>query len=402
MDPEDLCMTQSSILYLLQEATKLATPPKQHSLDVEKFYDDAKETIASHNSASLKQNGQEFGAVRTQPNFTGAFSMISSSPWEVMSLINLQCERLLHSGEMHGDEDLQTRETKMYTASEDGVVSQEWSSFTSAVSISAVSLRDDAVEQAMETDVSCSVPHIIEPTDDLSIQSSSENSDCITIQTVEDLTELISKTTEDRSLSSSVMSEETADCFLAETSMLPLDLTKKVEVCEHTTENGEWVNEMASVSSISEVPQSPEISSVDFTSSLVAEKYEDSCFSFKEGENAECEGSLAFQTPPSRMDLNNNLVDEQLQEAEKTRVTHSAQPRWCNQRRTPRKQAHPARSADLQDPGLQGVTFSMHAELGRSTEECHLLITSNYRQAWSLTQKNIGFLKVTVMHCHYT
>ncbi|MCI4375794.1 hypothetical protein PGIGA_G00113680 [Pangasianodon gigas] len=186
------------------------------------------------------------------------------------------------------------------------------------------------MEHAMESDVCCSVPHIIDPTDHLAIRSTSENSENAAIKAVEDLAELISKTTEDSLLSSRVRSEERTDhCFLVETSVLPLDLTKKVEICEHSIENGE---------------------------------------------NTECESALVSETPPSRADVNNNLEDETLQEAEKT----STQPGWGNRRRTPRKQAHPARSADLQDPGLQGVTFSMHTQLDHSTDQCRLLITSNY------------------------
>lgn len=383
MDHEDTCMTQSSLLYLLHEATKLVTPPEQHSLDADKLHDGSKETIVSHNSTSLKQKGQEVRTVKTQPSFTAGLSVLSSSPWEVMSLINLQCERLLHSGGTE-EEDSKTHTTKINTKSKDRDVAQEWSSFPSAGFTSCtVSSRADAMELAMESDVCCSVPHI-DPTDHLSIRRTGENRESATIRDVEDLAELISETTEDSLLSSRVMSEERADpCFLGETSELPLDLTKQVEICEHTVENGEGVNEMASISSISKSPHSREISSVDFTSSLVAEKYEDSCFSFNEGENPECESALLSETPPSRTDLNNNLEDEKVREAEKILTAISAQSSWGNRRRTPRKQAHPARSADLQDPGLQGVMFSMHPELDHSTDQCRLLITSNYRQAHS-------------------
>ncbi|GAA6094713.1 GATA-type zinc finger protein 1 isoform X2 [Tachysurus ichikawai] len=380
MDPEDLCMTQSSILYLIQETTKLVAPPKQHSLDVDKPHDGNRETIVSHDSTSFEDKFHKVRTVKTQPSFTGAFSMLSSSPWEVMSLINLQCERLLHSGGTHEEEeDLQTHKTKMDTKPEDGDVVREWSSFPSVVSSSPVSVRADAMEYAMESDVRCSLPHIIDPSDHQSIESTSENGESAAVEVVDDLTELIFKTTEDSLLSSRVMSDERTDhCSLEDTSVLPLDLTKKVEVCEHTIENGEGVNEMASLSSISDVAQSPEISSVDFTSSLVVEKYKGPCFSFNEGENAECKWAPISEMPPPRTDLNNNLEDEALQEAEKTRTVISAQSRWGNQRRTPRKQAHPARSPDLNDPGLQGVMFSMHTELDHSADKCRLLITSNY------------------------
>ncbi|XP_026989284.2 GATA-type zinc finger protein 1 isoform X3 [Tachysurus fulvidraco] len=325
MDPEDLCTTPSSILYLIQEATKLVAPPKQHSLDVDKLHDGTRETIVSHDSTSFEDKFHKVRTVKTQPSFTGAFSMLSSSPWEVMSLINLQCERLLHSGGTHEeDEDLQTHKTKMDTKPEDGDVVREWSSFPSVVSSSPVSVRADAMEYAVESDVS--LPHIIDPSDHQSIESTSENGESAAVEVADDLTELIFKTTEDSLLSSRVMSDERTDyCSLEDTSVLPLDLTKKVEVCEHTIENGEGVNEMASLSSISDVAQSPEISSVDFTSSLVVEKYEGSCFSFNEGENAECKWTPVSEMPPPRTDLNNNLEDEALQEAEKTRTVISAQ-----------------------------------------------------------------------------
>ncbi|XP_010871096.1 GATA-type zinc finger protein 1 isoform X2 [Esox lucius] len=41
-----------------------------------------------------------------------------------------------------------------------------------------------------------------------------------------------------------------------------------------------------------------------------------------------------------------------------------------------RKQRNPSRSADARDPGFQGVTFSMQTELDDSREKCRLLITS--------------------------
>lgn len=381
-DSEDLCMTPSSILYLLQEATKLVTPPKQPSLDTDKFHHNTNE-IVSYSSTSLKQNAQEVRTDKTQPSFRGAFSMLSSSPWEVMTLINLQCERLLHSDGACGQgEHLEYHKAKIDTKSEDRDFMREWTLFPSAVSTSAVYSRADAMEQIMESEVCCSVPHILDPADQLSIQCSSENSESVTIQAGEDLAELISKTTEGSLPLSRITSEDGTDnCFLVETSVLPLDLTKKVESCEHPLETREGVNETRSVASISKAPQSPQISSVDFTSSLVAEKYEDSCFSFNEGGNADCESTLVLKTPASRTDLNNNLEIEKLQEAEKTCTVISPQPRSGNRKRKPRKQAHPARSADLQDPGLQGVTFSMHTELDHRTDQCHLLITSNYRQA---------------------
>ncbi|XP_026216084.1 GATA-type zinc finger protein 1 [Anabas testudineus] len=46
--------------------------------------------------------------------------------------------------------------------------------------------------------------------------------------------------------------------------------------------------------------------------------------------------------------------------------------------KTPRKQPHPSRSVDIQDPDLQGVTFRMDTEVDDNREQCRLLITSKY------------------------
>ncbi|XP_054460257.1 GATA-type zinc finger protein 1 [Anoplopoma fimbria] len=46
--------------------------------------------------------------------------------------------------------------------------------------------------------------------------------------------------------------------------------------------------------------------------------------------------------------------------------------------KTPRKQPHPRRSADIQDPDFQGVAFRMDTELDDNRGQCRLLITSKY------------------------
>ncbi|XP_051801917.1 GATA-type zinc finger protein 1 [Acanthochromis polyacanthus] len=50
--------------------------------------------------------------------------------------------------------------------------------------------------------------------------------------------------------------------------------------------------------------------------------------------------------------------------------------------KTPRKQPHPSRSADIQDPDFQGVIFRMDTELDDSREQCRLLITSKYSKVY--------------------
>lgn len=47
--------------------------------------------------------------------------------------------------------------------------------------------------------------------------------------------------------------------------------------------------------------------------------------------------------------------------------------------KTRRKQPHPSRSADSHDPDFQGVTFRIDTEMDDSRQQCRLLITSKYR-----------------------
>lgn len=63
--------------------------------------------------------------------------------------------------------------------------------------------------------------------------------------------------------------------------------------------------------------------------------------------------------------------------------------------KTPRKQPHPSRSVDIQDPDFQGVTFRMDTELDDSREQCRLLITSKYR-LWPIAYISREFSKFVV------
>lgn len=65
------------------------------------------------------------------------------------------------------------------------------------------------------------------------------------------------------------------------------------------------------------------------------------------------------------------------QDVQKEEISPSLIQQWRT--KTPRKQPHPSRSVDIQDPDLQGVTFRMDTEVDDSREQCRLLITSKYR-----------------------
>lgn len=60
-------------------------------------------------------------------------------------------------------------------------------------------------------------------------------------------------------------------------------------------------------------------------------------------------------------------------------VEHGGSQRGATPGKPPRKQPHPRRSVDLHDPDLQGVMFRMDPELDHRGGQCRLLITSEFR-----------------------
>ncbi|XP_045072563.1 uncharacterized protein LOC123485603 [Coregonus clupeaformis] len=107
-------VTQSTILYLIQEATKLATPTPvhNHSIDLKPStplsnerskkdqVSDHRPYPPQHNSSLTSLHNQQKDDLKQHRSHTNSVlpsRHSSSSPWELMSLINMQCERLLHS-----------------------------------------------------------------------------------------------------------------------------------------------------------------------------------------------------------------------------------------------------------------------------------------------------------------
>ncbi|CAK6953474.1 GATA-type zinc finger protein 1 [Scomber scombrus] len=97
--------------------------------------------------------------------------------------------------------------------------------------------------------------------------------------------------------------------------------------------------------------------------------------------------SLSFSTTESRHTLSKQ--DDQITSS-KPECTHaptkeksppstqhcSSKSTWRT--KTCRKQPYPSRSADILDPDFQGVTFRMDTELDDNKEQCRLLITAKY------------------------
>ncbi|XP_064816842.1 GATA-type zinc finger protein 1 [Oncorhynchus masou masou] len=117
---EGLQVTQSTILYLIQEASKLATPSPVHNRSIDSKpktlpvsnerskknqVSDHRPYPPQHNSSLVSLHNQpkdDLEQCRRHTNSVLPSRHSSSSPWELMSLINMQCERLLQSDDQEG------------------------------------------------------------------------------------------------------------------------------------------------------------------------------------------------------------------------------------------------------------------------------------------------------------
>ncbi|XP_051563569.1 GATA-type zinc finger protein 1 [Myxocyprinus asiaticus] len=308
-------VTQSTILYLLQEATKL-TPPADENLSSE-------HTDAHCGPDDLHKDSSS--------EFSGSFSVMRecdhSSAWEVMRLINQQCERLLQSS---CDDDGDQVDLHLNTV------------MSSTPSSGALFERNCPVASTH-----CVPPHVCfspavicssDITNDLT--DNEEN-----VKEPDDLAELIMRNTVD--------------------DISTTDDTSILHVASTEDSCSDWSQRVESVGLPSGSTADSGIHPLDFTSCLVSDVA-----------SVWLPLNVQRETSPSpSADLNNNLrenLNKELQDVQSSS--------WGPCRRTQRKQPHPVRSPDPQDPDVQGVTFSMYPELDTSTHQCSLIITSNYSE----------------------
>ncbi|KAK7144131.1 hypothetical protein R3I94_010532 [Phoxinus phoxinus] len=285
-DPaEDAPLTQSTILLLLQEATNL-DPPAGDGLS----------------SAGENPGGSSGPKDYGDPEFMGSFSIMResdrSSAWEVMRLINQQCERLL---QCDGPADLDP---------------------------------SDAVTMSKPPECPAVVSGSAPSNACFSVYSSEPATDVEEAKESDDLAELIKTSMSD-------VSENR--------------LTEYESRDEGCSDPGESVVRFTG----SDCP-------LDFTSSLVSDRDAESAWL-----------ALNASEHASSFDLNNNLQSPSKEILGPPEVLTASRDAH---RRTQRKQPRPARSPDPQDPGVQGVTFSMCPELDLDTDQSRLIITSNYSE----------------------
>ncbi|KAF3687557.1 GATA-type zinc finger protein 1 GATA-like protein 1 [Channa argus] len=108
------------------------------------------------------------------------------------------------------------------------------------------------------------------------------------------------------------------------------------------------------------------------------------CHSFPKQENRiislECAHAPTEEESPPAVQAESYKVPRTTSKCDpmevQTEISSSSIQQWRT--KTPRKQPHPSRSVDIQDPDLQGVTFRMDTEVDDNMEQCRLLITSKY------------------------
>ncbi|XP_051985549.1 GATA-type zinc finger protein 1 [Xyrauchen texanus] len=310
-------VTQSTILYLLQEATKLAPPA-----DEEHFSSEHTDAHCGHDD------------LHKDSEFSGSFSVMRecehSSAWEVMRLINQQCERLLQSScDDDGDQvDLLLNTVMSSTPSSEAPFERN---------CPVASTRCIPPHVCFSPAVICSSDITDDLTDDENVKEPDDLADLIMRNAVDDIS----------------MTDDTSILHVASTE----------DRCS------DWSQQVESVALSSETTADSGIRPLDFTSCLVSDVA-----------NVWLPLNVQRETSPSpSADLNNNLLESPIKEPQDV-PSSSSSSSWGPCRRTQRKQPHPVRSPDPQDPDVQGVTFSMYPELDTSTHQCSLIITSNYSE----------------------
>lgn len=469
LDVQDDQVPQSTILYLLQEATKLAPPAKRDTLEWRLTNGTcSKEQSQQYPSSPVASaycppvpSAQACKYVETAPKsqqkYSGSFSFIQSqqgsSPWEVMSLINLQCERLLHPVSEDGDEG---RDTPLLP--------------TPAHKSSVGYLRGDTIPD--RTRDQSEFQEVGKHPHSQSVRNKTVESEPWCFRTTEEEVRPTVESSPDLSfyserssrvshgstlVQSSVLEGENEQCpiiypedtqedgkthFLTNDTGTAYNLKHGYHLCNESQEECSFTGNPSKAPDLEGTETcfldkcSPPVESLSLLASIVyqnCQKRGKKNFftkpeSFLLPDAAVCPSIAAVDLDGANMELdcNSNLIlpleshvneqrpgssseglsrdfhavnwksapvkgtssspgnahrsnrdDAALKPVDPQVAKVAPGPSWRG--RTPRKQRHPSRSADLCDPDFQGVSFRMRTEFNDNRDQCRLLITSKYR-----------------------
>ena len=419
-------VTQSTILYLLQEATMLARPAPDRCFDSRSLTRPGGEP--KHNCVSHKPPLQAISFLKCNQNqrendspCTSTCSESSqssarcSSPWEVMSLINLQCERLLHSSDREEDDpslgaafftsasdatalgsnqgrastggglvhpfDMATERAACIRSS-DQIGEMEGSGMSSRVesreqrcSPKKNSITDQSVPSQAFVSVTCG---------DAGCSGFRDSGAPISLGANKEEKE------EDASVEKDILKEPCSGSVLAlqHGSPAPDDIPvpQQQKLPCWSAEEEHLYPARPSATTIAYLASSSGLT-LDFNSNL--------CVTFdpQDGVNQPQSSSQALsltlsgetgRAHDSALSQNGRPAASEpeaeegsKQEGPTLEWSASSVTQWRT--KTPRKQPCPTRSVDVRGGGVQGVTFRIHTEVDDNKEQCRLLITSKYR-----------------------
>lgn len=411
---------RSALLYLFQEVSKLATPINDTLAGTNSRVNEAMQGAAivgadeeEPNSQKisvktcqhgLPHNGHHCQENKAKDKSSKVTTVVQShvegnSPWRVLSLINLQCERLLHhtdGGESdlsfdsscaklsHSVNRIPNAITNVSDPDADGVcISVECTLRPSFVGREEEQNRPrfSSVEGACNTDVGC-----------LHVSQTAAPSDICRAVLLEKNAPAASPTfCRDQNIAKGPSFKNS----VSQTACLPhvcpcawkilhsnADASIVLPVGTQASDQNANLVLIAAPSCDaqrhpSSLHQSPLVIGSTDACHLPPAQSGKAAPPLLEGEGTKDAGT-SLTTPSHGGENESSVVSEAEHSA--VRTEGGVDPATKRQRtKTPRKQAHPSRSVDIQDPGVQGVTFRIDAELDDSREQCRLLITSKYR-----------------------
>ncbi|XP_042341706.1 GATA-type zinc finger protein 1 isoform X2 [Plectropomus leopardus] len=436
--------SHSALLFLFQEVSKLASPIHNGFLDanspsswlhetsrqgafiVKKEEEDShlfqNSNSSCEHSLSHMSPYNQFKRVREESHTSKVTSLIEphpkcNSPWKVLSLINLQCERLLHQRDVEeSDQSSESPTTKK------GLSIHKSSTATADVTDQGVggdyvsvecTLRPSTIYKRQEIPACVSVVEdvrgefsrgdggyepqccvkdstVAEPVTVLSVNRQFEgNQECKEFFTSEQVSL-------HAPLPENVLSHTRIPCATRNAQLTVhsnedahVALSKPAVTLDHNanlagTEEPLCDTQLSPTSSV--LPSSPSASLLYNATGKchLLSKQTDK----KTASKAECtDAHIEEECPPVAQPKSSSYNGEtdtspsatskpEPRPVQEEEIAPLSTQQWRT--KTPRKQPHPSRSANIQDPDFQGVTFRMDTELDDNREQCRLLITSKY------------------------
>lgn len=433
--------SHSALFYLFQEVSKLASPTHSSFLDTNSPSRWLNETSRQGNFFVKKEEDESHSFQPCQHSLSrvSAYSHVNSvkeeshsnkfttsveprhecsSPWKVLSLINLQCERLMHRRHVEDSDQSSVSSTtslpkehptaKSLTAAADLAeqgcvrpVEDVRGDCTRGVnkyqpqSCAKVSKKDCRVQPQTAEKTEAVMPELVEENAAASSQDQHRDKREVKFSVNRRLVWNQECKTDSFSTEQDILNVPPLENALSQTHIPNASQNTKLTFNSNEDDSVAVLKQPltldcnANIVLTTEPPcdtQVPPPSSI-LPSSLFFNTSE--CHSLPEQDNKitepkpECTHTpTEKESPPVSVQLKSYNVSsatskQDPREAQKVETSPKLTQQWRT--RTPRKQPHPSRSVDIQDPDLQGVTFRMDTEVDDSREQCRLLITSKYR-----------------------